>query len=171
MKREDGRVWLKKGEIAKLQKGRERIHRGLDNRQSTYIDASIDNGETVSVHEEREEAIESEERPSKIYKELYKEVQEELRTKQKQLEGANYRVGHLEAQLKDTVPLLDFQKAMTSEKALKKDLEGEVKFLKGASEDLKQKVKEEKINKMVYLIILFILMALQPLWLYLAFIK
>lgn len=167
----EGRIWLNNTEIQKLQKQRERMHRGISDRQSTLPDMSIDNGETVSTWERQLSAYQKENSAGEIYKKLFDEFKQELYTKQKQLEGANYRVGQLEAKIKESVPLLEHNKALNAEKRLKKDMEDEMKFLKTSSVQLKKKVKEEKTNKLVYLFILFILLLLQPLWLYLSVIR
>lgn len=57
------------------------------------------------------EAIEisSEAIEEKIFRELYDEAAKDLRAKQEKLEAASFRVGQLEAQLKSSVPLLEFK--------------------------------------------------------------
>lgn len=45
----------------------------------------------------------------KIYEKLYHEAAVELKTKQEKLEAASFRVGQLEAQLKNSVPLLEWK--------------------------------------------------------------
>jgi hypothetical protein len=171
VKKVEGRIWLNNKEIQKLQKQKERMHRGISDRQSTLHDMSIDNGETLSTLGRQISAYQRENSAGEIYKKLFDELKQEIYTKQKQLEGANYRVGQLEAKLKESIPLLEFNKAINAEKRLKKDMEDEMKFLQTASNQLKKKIKEEKTNKLVYLFILFILLLLQPLWLYLAVIR
>jgi len=46
----------------------------------------------------------------KVFRELYEEASKELRGKQEKLEAASFRVGQLEAQLKNSVPLLEHKK-------------------------------------------------------------
>lgn len=114
-----------------------------------------------------------------IYKNLYNELQEELRNKQERLEGANYRVGQLEGLLKESVPLLDYRKAMALEDQKRGELEELLKTFEKDNEILNQTVdskkteldqvakrmETEKFNKKVFIIILVILFMLQPLWL------
>lgn len=57
--------------------------------------------ETVEV---ATEAVEE-----KIFRELYEEASKDLKAKQEKLEAASFRVGQLEAQLKSSVPLLEFK--------------------------------------------------------------
>ncbi len=45
----------------------------------------------------------------KIFRELYDVASKDLRMKQEKLEAASFRVGQLEAQLKSSVPLLEFK--------------------------------------------------------------
>ncbi len=114
-----------------------------------------------------------------VYRKLFEELQEELKSKQKQLEGANYRVGQLEGMLKESVPLLDYKKAMLKEQEKRESLETVIKDFEDETEkllidfsnkqnELKQvdyKLSQERLNKRVFLIILIILFLLQPLWL------
>ena len=55
-------------------------------------------------------AKESVENGGSIYKKLYEEQHSELKQKQEKLEAAHFRVGQLEAQLQQSVPLLTAQK-------------------------------------------------------------
>jgi len=79
-----------------------------------------------------------------VYKKLYEEQKEEVRSFQRRLEGANYRVGQLESQIKESVPLLDHQKLLTGH-------------------------KKEVFNKKILYILLIVLLLIQPIWLILAF--
>jgi excisionase family DNA binding protein len=51
--------------------------------------------------------IKTENTEEKIFRDLYEEVNKELRQKQEKLEAASFRVGQLEAQVKNSVPLLE----------------------------------------------------------------
>jgi excisionase family DNA binding protein len=44
-----------------------------------------------------------------IYRKLYEDTAEELKAKQEKLEAAGFRVGQLEAQLKNSVPLIEYK--------------------------------------------------------------
>ncbi|MCC7431953.1 helix-turn-helix domain-containing protein [Candidatus Peregrinibacteria bacterium] len=116
---------------------------------------------------------------SSIYKRLYEELQEELKQKQERLEGANYRVGQLEGLLKESVPLIEYRKAIASESQKREELEDllnsfekdnellnqTVESKKVELEQISQKLETERYNKKVFVIILIILFLLQPLWL------
>ncbi len=116
---------------------------------------------------------------SGIYKRLYEELQVELKTKQERLEGANYRVGQLEGLLKESVPLIEYRKVMALEQKKQEELEDILNTFEKDNErlnltveskatELKQiseKLKIERFNKKVFIIILIVLFLLQPLWL------
>lgn len=120
----------------------------------------------------------SSENDQTIYQKLYEEAQEELKTKQERLEAANYRVGQLEGVLKETVPLLEFKKAIAAEKDKREQLETLLTQIESHTETLTQtlsskenelihignRLEEEKVSKKVFLVILVILFLLQPLW-------
>ncbi|MCF7836321.1 hypothetical protein K9N08_01645 [Candidatus Gracilibacteria bacterium] len=66
----------------------------------------------------------------KVFRELYEETNKELRAKQEKLEAASFRVGQLEAQLKNSVPLLEHkqkEQELDAEKSrLKEKLVGSI---------------------------------------------
>ncbi|MBD3270426.1 helix-turn-helix domain-containing protein [Candidatus Peregrinibacteria bacterium] len=121
----------------------------------------------------------SEQIDDNYFKKLYAGLQDELKDKQARLEGANYRVGQLEGMLKESIPMLDFKKAIALEKEKREDLENILDEFEKSTEELtfklenkeneieqvNTKLKEERINKNVFLVILIILFLLQPLWL------
>ena len=80
----------------------------------------------------------------RIYRKLYDELKEDVKLFQQRLEGANYRVGQLESELKASVPLQEHQKLLTGH-------------------------KKEVFNKRVLYILLAGVLILQPLWIILAF--
>ncbi|MCC6643392.1 hypothetical protein IT411_01465 [Candidatus Peregrinibacteria bacterium] len=114
-----------------------------------------------------------------IYKKLYEELQEELKIKQERLEGANYRVGQLEGILKESVPLIEYRKALALEEQKRDELEDLLSNFERETELLNQTLDSKKIeleqnqtrlnaerfNKKVFIIILIVLFLLQPLWL------
>jgi hypothetical protein len=85
----------------------------IDKSMSTPVDMSIDSVRHGNRRREitkvprAQNAYKGEEG---VYKKLFEEQQEELKTKQERLEGANYRVGQLEAMLKEAIPLLEHPK-------------------------------------------------------------
>ena len=102
------------------------------------------------------------------YKKMYEEISGELREKQSKLEGANYRVGQLESQLRWSVPLIEHQQET---KKLLLDGEHFKKVAAGQEEMAKKAGKNfyiERLNKRIYLGLVLALILLQPLWLFLA---
>ncbi len=186
--RRDGRIWLDRKEIKQL-KAQRRVDNAVDMSTARMsidkediipVDMSIDSeGNTFHAVESEDGTIEVREMPKKstqrpnnhsvdedveVYKKLYEELKNELREKEQRLEMANYRVGQLEASLKESVPLLDHKRDLANEQAekgrLRKDLDSQVMEL----EMTMNNYREERFNKRIYLILLFILLLLQPLW-------
>lgn len=186
--RRDGRIWLDKKEIMQL-KARRRVDRvdtestpgvSMDKPDLVSVDMSIDSeGNTFHAVENEDGTIEVQEVPKKgfqtarphprddqlqVYKKLYEELQSELKEKEQRLEMANYRVGQLEARMKDSIPLLDYKRDLTNEQAekdrIRKDLDAHIMELEMSMNNF----REERFNKRIYLILLFILLLLQPLW-------
>ncbi|MFA5829334.1 MAG: hypothetical protein WC843_02460 [Candidatus Gracilibacteria bacterium] len=190
----DGRIWLDKKELQRLKGHKEvdsdvdmsTPAMSIDRTRVIPVDTSIDNDDTVYSHDAENSPTISQKRHNyrvdnrtrnvdisestkseieeQVYKRLFTELQQELKEKQERLEGANYRVGQLEARLKDSVPLLDYNRALTTERTEKEAIRKNLDAQQFESEQLINALKEEKFNKKVYLIILFILLLLQPLW-------
>lgn len=180
--RRDGRIWLDKKEIMQL-KARRRVDKvdsavdmstdkmSIDNVDLIPVDMSIDSeGNTYhSVASDNEKSpprarARAQEDDVQVYKNLYEQLQQELRDKEQHLEMANYRLGQLEARIKETIPLLDYKRDLANEKAekdqLRKNLDSHLMELDVALNNY----REERFNKRIYLILLFILLLLQPLW-------
>lgn len=93
-----------------------------------------------------------------LYKNLYEEVKQELRDAYKDLQITNYKLGKLEEQLKNSVPLLEQRNKEEEIKSLETNFENK-------SQDIEQKLKIERINKWIFVVLLFGILALQPiLW-------
>jgi len=98
----------------------------------------------------------------KVYKELYGELKKENKEKQERLEAATYRVGQLETQIKNTVPLLDFTR---KEKELK---EAQIVLEQKAVESnlvigkMEKKLKAERIAKWMYISLVGLLLVAEP---------
>lgn len=173
----DGRIWLNKKEILKL-RDRKRVDRGVDMSTPKMsidkvdiipVDMSIDSDDSVYSNVNTRQTQRSASRSlegaeERVYKNLFEELQNDLKDKQTRLEGANYRVGQLEALLKETVPLLDYNRALEAERSEKERLRKSSDAQQFEIEQLGGQLKEERFNKKIYLIILFILLLLQPLW-------
>lgn len=179
----DGRIWLNKSQVLKLRGTRDSRQQvdtvdtemSIDKQVSTPVDMSIDSDHFVSTSGNEQTAAkrvitphEQEADSQNIYKKLFEELQTDLKEKQERLEGANYRVGQLEALLKDAVPLNDHNRLLIAERTEKQNLEADVSSLAQTAEHLTERLKDEKFTKKVFLIFLFIIMLLQPLWLILS---
>lgn len=172
----DGHIWLNKKEILKL-RGSKRVDSSpsvstpkmsIDNLAVDNVDTSIDNVHIVSTVDHEKTKSRRQNQEDLVFKNLYEELREDLKIKQDRLEGANYRVGQLEALLKDSIPRLDYQRALEAERASKDQLYQHLEIGKAKIEQLGYKLKEEKTDKKIYLILLFIILLLQPLWLLLS---
>ncbi|MFC1733470.1 helix-turn-helix domain-containing protein [candidate division KSB1 bacterium] len=97
-----------------------------------------------------------------VYKELYQETKKDLHKKQERLEAATYRVGQLESQVKNMVPMLEYNK---KDKALK-DAHGIIEQKAKQSEEviikMEAKLRSETIAKWVYLSLVGLLLVAEP---------
>ncbi len=102
----------------------------------------------------------------KVFEELYDLSRREVREYHNKLEAANYRLGQIEAQLKHSVPLLEYHE---KEEALRQQdhiIQGKVRRQEETLQIIEQELKSERLNKNIYIGLLFGLLALQPLlWL------
>jgi hypothetical protein len=175
IEKKEGRIWLDKKEVLKIRNADKvdnavdmsTAKMSIDKLGSTPVDMSIDTVQLVSTPKFEKQRAEgyAEER---VYKKLFEELQQELKIKQERLEGANYRVGQLESLVKDSVPRLDYQKVLQQGKIIQEELQQHLKAEQGRGEVLQVKLKEEKYDKRIYLVLLFIILLLQPLWLFLS---
>lgn len=102
----------------------------------------------------------------KVFEELYDLSRREVREYHNKLEAANYRLGQLETQLKHSVPLLEFHEQSEVLREKEEMVGGKLKHQQEAIEMLEVELKAEKLNKNIYIGLLFGLLALQPLlWL------
>lgn len=213
----DGRIWLNKKEVLDL-KAKRRHNLAIQRIAIPHepVDMSIDDVYSMSTSNRngnvQNRAVEKEnpsdhysgnnekETPAEIYKKLFRELQQELKIRQERLEGANYRVGQLEALVKDSIPRLDHINALNEAKQLQDNLQKQlhasqqqlhasqdhlqksIQEAKGIethlfrnleqaklqSENLSTQMKTEKSDKRIYLVLLFIILLLQPLWLLLS---
>lgn len=188
IEKRDGRIWLDKKEVlrmranARVDSGRGVIdgEMSMDKRVKNVGGGFLGSVDMLSTSEEgsgdgnentfrvvtRRGELSSSENEEKVFKKLFEELRQELKEKQERLEGANYRVGQLEGLLKDSVPLPDHQKLLLAERSEIEKLKQAIEPLEYQSRHLETVLKDERLNKRVYLILLFILMLLQPLWLF-----
>ncbi len=133
----------------------------------TSIDISRDNFEQKDDEVSTSETLKNVKgaNGSQFYENLYKETREELKEKQERLEIANYRVGQLEAQLKNSIPLLEYHRESSEKKLEKARMVEKLEHADLTIKAVSQKLKIEKYNKKVVFTVLLIILALQPIWL------
>lgn len=175
----DGRIWLSKKELESFMTGKNRVIKvdvvdmstpvmSIDNTVDTVDNSATfcpDNVDTVSTNFLRS-------RPqgqNDTYKKLYNELKIELEEKQGRLEIANYRVGQLEAQVKSSIPMLEYHRERYETKKAEDELKNHLTESDNLVKRLSLSIKYEKFSKRIFLIILLIILAFQPLWLLLYF--
>ncbi|MEK7145746.1 MAG: helix-turn-helix domain-containing protein [Patescibacteria group bacterium] len=150
-----------------------RAHRHVDSlsKQKTIID-----GDTGRV----EEAIKMEQEQSvatpalavsaerdKVFEELYDLSRREIREYHNKLEAANYRLGQVETQLKHSVPLLEYQEQSEAIRESETTIRKKLQHKEEALMSLEGEARSERLNKNIYIGLLFGILALQPLlWLF-----
>ncbi len=93
-----------------------------------------------------------------IYRKLYEEASTELKKREELLQGANYRVGQLEAKLQNMVPLLEYRKQKEQTEKLAEEVTKKEKVCKALSEN----IRVETFNKKIYTILFFMSLGLFP---------
>ncbi len=95
-----------------------------------------------------------------VYKGLFEKFQEDLKENQKRLEGANYRVGQLEAKLETLnshyLPLAEHQKHIALLKSGEIDLNSRYFEEKLANKDTELLLRNERLNKQIIGVMFFI---------------
>jgi hypothetical protein len=100
-----------------------------------------------------------------VYKKLYLELKEDLKEKQDRLEIANYRVGQLESQIRNSVPMLEYHREKFDREKAQKDLQEKLKEAQAQLSKTLPILRYEKLTKRIFVVVLLTLLALQPLWL------
>jgi excisionase family DNA binding protein len=136
----------------------------LDNKN---VEKEMSNVSTIKVKNVKIEDIKEGENvenisDEKIYKNLYADAKNELKEKQERLEAATYRVGQLESQVKNMVPLLDYNRKEKEIKEMQSAIEQKAIEEKQALERIEQKLKTEKIAKLIYLSLVGLLLVAEP---------
>jgi hypothetical protein len=168
-----GRIWFTKADIADFssrqnrqsrQKGSVKVDK--HDSEDVYVVDSIPVGGVDNV--DTKVKMKGKKKAETVYKKLYDEVRVKLDEKQERIEAANYRVGQLEAQLKNTVPLLTYEEERVQSQEIQRELKGEIKDRDKKIETAEQKIRDERLNRIVIAVVLFIVLALQPLlWFFL----
>lgn len=145
-----------------------RAHRHIDSEAKVNMEALID-GETGEIEEAvapvTERNVAAHGVREQVFEELYDVSRKEVREYQNKLEAVNYRLGQLEVQLKHSVPVLEYQEKSAALKDQEVLIEGKIKRQEETIGSLEEEVKTERINKNIYIGLVFGLLALQPiLW-------
>lgn len=147
-----------------------RAHRHIDSKNTkTIVDA--DTGIVEEVSEDTTSEVASKELVApnmreKVFEELYDLARRENREIHNKLEAASYKLGQIETQLKHSVPLLDYQEQSEQLREQEETVTKKVRYQGETINTLEHELKSEKLNKNIYIGLLFGLLALQPLlWL------
>ena len=104
----------------------------------------------------------------KVFEELYDLSRREVREYHNKLESANYRLGQLETQMKHSVPLLEYHEKEELIREQEGLIGGKLKRQEETVNMMEQALRSERLNKNIFIGLVFGLLALQPLlWLYL----
>lgn len=145
-----------------------RAHRHVNNTTvsaETTIDAETGAIEESTPEVGNEELVKATAREA-VFEELYHLSRRENREVANKLDSANYRLGQLETQLKHSVPLLEYREQTENLRDKEKSTEVKMKRQEETIEILDQEIRAERLNKNIYIGLLFGLLALQPLlWL------
>lgn len=169
----DGRVYLAKEdfELSKDEKvnsdgGNTFVHpvdtlsgQGVDSENRGVDSVSTSVVDTVSTLKNPKKSIKN-----SYYRKLYDEARLEIKEKQERLELANYRVGQLESELRNSVPLLEYHKENIYRQEKEKDLIQKIKSTQNTLKKVSLKNRELQLGKKVIFAILIIILSLQPLW-------
>jgi hypothetical protein len=172
----DGRIWLDKGQIGALRSLQGSRQSPFTSESKMSIDKSVHSDDGMSIDSvypvsTQESAKANREKTStggEVYQKLFEELQNELKQKQERLEGANYRVGQLEGLLRESVPLLDHNRLLLAERTEKQELEAQHLSLRVEYDQMTERYRDEHMTKKIMIIVIFIIILLQPLWLFLS---
>ena len=162
----DGRVWLEKGEVEGFMAAKDGVIR-IDSVDMSTPGMSMDNGVDTGRDYVHSLSTKSENSESErgVYKKLYLETKEELREKQERLEIANYRVGQLESQIRQSIPMLKYHQESYERSKAEQEVKEQINESLKLVQELTLKIRQLNLNKKIFLFILLIILALQPLWL------
>lgn len=169
----DGRIWLSREELMGFShdfSSRHEVDKGHVSTPRLSIDNRVDNvDKTVDTEVDRHDNVDiypqTKQGRTKIYKKLYLELKEELKEKQDRLEIANYRVGQLETQVRNSVPLLEYHRDSFEKEKVQKELSSKLEEAASQLHNASTTLRYERLTKRIFMIVLLTLLALQPLWL------
>ena len=150
----DGRIWLKKGEISDIRFRRSHAISDPVVRMST-LDMSIDkvvDSKVVNV-----DSVDN--------------VDRHQSSKKEKIELFSDRLEKIEKQLSNSISFSEHHDKILNLKIDNKNLERKLEKKERANQELSTKFKKTYIKQYVFLIILLLLIALQPLWILIHFDK
>jgi excisionase family DNA binding protein len=166
--RKDGRrVLIKRGDVDKI----------IQDHIGQYVDINSaekkkktekkpDTGSSIAVKDVKVESVkkpsESGGTEERVYKGLYEEAKKELKDKQERLDAATYRVGQLESQVKNMVPLLDYSRKEKELREAQGAIEQKEVERTQAIHKMENKIKAERIAKWIYLSLVGLLLVAEP---------
>jgi excisionase family DNA binding protein len=169
-KKDGRRVLIKKADIDKIIKDHIGKLVDLDDNNLDNILNKENNeikGSNLAVKDIKIKKISKEEDErlgieQQIYKDLYTETKKELRDKQDRLEAATYRVGQLEAQAKNMVPMLDYNKKDRALQEAYAAMDQRSKQSEDIIQKMEVKLRSERIAKWIYLSLVGMLLVAEP---------
>ncbi len=172
-----GRIWLSRENIEEFRGGRTRqvevdkldvstVKKSIDNGDG-QADNQVDSMDNVEIFDGKPVGYKREKKRSEggTYKKLFNELKEEIKEKQERLEIANYRVGQLEAQVRNSIPMLEYHRENYEKKRFEEKLTKKLDQSTSLVKKLSIKLKQSNFSKRIFIVILLIILALQPLWL------
>jgi len=167
----DGRIWLNRKELRGFGAVRKR---GDSSRQEDLsmspksIENSVDKTakiEMIDVDKPINNIEIKKNLDQEVYEKLFLQLKEELKEKQERLELANYRVGQLEAQVRNSIPILEYKSETYKQKKKTDDLTEKLIESTDIIKSATSSIRYERFLKKIYITILIIILSLQPLWL------
>ncbi len=167
--RKDGRrVLIKKTDVDKIIKehiGRlvdikeDNLNDILNSKEAESTKLAVKDIKIKQIKEKDSEKLSVEQ---EIYKELYQGVKKDLDKKQERLEAATYRVGQLESQVKNMVPMLDYNKKDRALQEAYSAMDARAKQNEEVIQKMEVKLRSERVAKWIYLSLVGTLLVAEP---------
>lgn len=171
----DGRIWLDKGDLTRFKAGKN-VDMSIDNlnvstlgMSTSYPVDKVDNVDIMPQDFSENSNFKSRKRSfqtdSEIFEKLFEELKQDLNEKQQRLEMANYRVGQLENQIRNSISMLEYHRENFEKQKAEQHLREQMLLNTDLIKKLSLKLKYSKFSRRIFMILLLIIVALQPLWL------
>lgn len=172
----DGRIWLNKDDLVRFRVGKD-VDMSIDNSGTSTLKMStghivdkIDNVDILPQDFSPNSNLESRKRSfqadSSVFEKLFQELKQDLNEKQQRLEMANYRVGQLENQVRNSISMLEYHRENFEKQKSEENLHEQILLNTDVIKKLSLKLKYAKFSHRILMILLLIILALQPLWLF-----